>query len=36
MYDKEKRAVIDTALTIKEYGLIALAGRQCKHAAAQQ
>lgn len=26
MYEKEKRAVIDTALTIKEYGLIALAG----------
>ena len=26
MYEKEKQAVIDTALTIKEYGLIALAG----------
>lgn len=26
MYEKEKRAVIDTALKIKEYGLIALAG----------
>lgn len=26
MYEKEKRAVIDAALTIKEYGLIALAG----------
>ncbi len=26
MYEKEKQAVIDTALKIKEYGLIALAG----------
>ncbi|MGI5918403.1 MAG: class II aldolase/adducin family protein [Christensenellales bacterium] len=26
MYEKEKQAVIDTALTIKEYGLVALAG----------
>lgn len=26
MFEKEKRAVIDAALTIKEYGLIALAG----------
>ena len=26
MYEKEKQAVIETALTIKEYGLIALAG----------
>ncbi len=26
MYEKEKQAVIDTAITIKEYGLIALAG----------
>lgn len=26
MFEKQKRAVIDTALTIKEYGLIALAG----------
>jgi regulator of protease activity HflC (stomatin/prohibitin superfamily) len=26
MYEKEKRAVINTALQIKEYGLIALAG----------
>jgi len=26
MYEKEKQAVIKTALTIKEYGLVALAG----------
>jgi L-ribulose-5-phosphate 4-epimerase len=26
MYEKEKQAVINTALTIKEYGLVALAG----------